>query len=964
MKKRLLYIFFGLLCYQIMHAQQGIVMQYIKKNTSESVSGIAKNRIKIKNNTTNTYPFLLNFNVPYKWKLLGMQNRTFILAAQDSIYIPVYLVPQESIQGGEYAVLGAELFSDGFLVNNDNWILNVEKISNWHIQAETNQIYFLHNSDTAQISFYLTNEGNATEELSFDLNAFRNQLNLYDGSFKPFEKADLELKSGADTMLNYYVVIKEEFEGENSYNTLKKKTNREVYSIRAEAKNKGEDHLYAIDKENITLNKVSDYYQENRYGAISLPLVVQLDAYNILEQSTYLSLQAYGNKTINDVNELSYFYQTNFNSNVLNADAFLGDYFFIGYNAPNYYGELGNLVLNHEGASVSGKGVRGGYRIKGHELGGGIVASPNVLDIEKWGGSLYYKFNYKPYDLRSAVYAFYEENSYNKQQNLTVIPETFWRISKNHLLRVMLGYNLRNYLFNEPGSFSKNGYGTRISYGGRFNRFTFSATGRYGTPTYEPSPGITQLSAISGYYHPNGLQSRLLVSHFSSRPDIYDVFGVLVQDGLRSRTNQAEYKLSLSEKMNTVSGSAYVRERMYSNLVMLNEGLGISYYKRFEDNSRISASLNTDMNQFPELQGFGSFFTARLKTSYRIRNNILINLRYHYGPFYYYEFSEYAASKTNPQTFFLNGYYDLWMAKNRLLARFSGNYNYRLNREQHIVNTRPELFWYTKTGFRFSFYGNMAYFSRQQQFINQPETYSRASSANLELGFGVRKELGLPVSGKRFFDTEFIAFYDENGNGMKDKGEKGLSNVLVSMIPEAEEGLFTSMDGYKILTGKSGNGYLENINGGLYSILVEALTSGDGFYNNSVKSIQLIKDEVVYLPFTSGGQVMGTLQVQKARYTRFSEKDIELANIRVVASDSFGNEYSTLTDQNGFFKIEVPGGKYKIGVNSAVFGAGFSINNNNIPVDINDENKSVFVNFLVSEKERKMNIKRFDSNEN
>ncbi|MFB6320691.1 hypothetical protein [Saccharicrinis sp. FJH54] len=959
MKKYLLQILLLITGFQVLSAQQGIVMQFLNKNTTESVSEIARNRIKIVNNTTNTYPFLLNFKVPPKWKLLGMQSRTFILAPNDSVFVPVYMIPDKNIQGGDYAVLGAELFSDGFLVNNDNWILTVERLSNWHIQPESNQIYFLHGRDTADLKFYVINQGNATEDLLFDLNAFRDKLTLYDDDYNIFRPEDFSLKSGKDTVLNFHAVINRKFEGENTYNTLRKKPNREIYNIRAEAHNKGDDHLYAVDKENITLNKVSDYYQENRYGSASLPLVVQLDAYNILEQSTYLSFQAYGNKTINEVNELSYFYQTNFNSNVLNADAFLGDYFFVGYNAPKYYAELGNLVLNHEGASVSGKGVRGGYRAKGHEAGGGIVASPDMFEIERWGGSLYYKYNYAPRDLNAAVYSFYEENSYNNQQNITVIPESSWRINNNHMVRLMMGYNMRTYLFNAPGRFTRNGYGTRLSYGGRFNRFTFSATGRYGTPTYEPSPGITQLSGITGFYHQSGLQSRLLVSHFSSRPDIYDVFGNLVQQGLRSRTNQAEYKLSASQRMNTFSGSLYARERFYNSLQMVNEGVGVSYYRRFEDNSRISASLNTDVNQFPELIGFGSFFSARLKTSYRYRSNLLVNLRYHYGPFYYYEFSEYAQSRENPQTIFLNGYYDLWMAKNRLLARFSGNYNYRLVREQHIFNTRPELFWYSKTGFRFSFYSNISYFSRQQQFINQPDSYSRTSSKNLELGFGVRKELGIPVSGKRFFDVQCIAFYDENGNGIKEKNEKGLTNVLVSLIPAEDKGMFSSMDGYKILTGAGGEGLLENITKGNYTIVVQKLTKGDGFYNNSVKTVALFKDEIVYLPFTSGGKIMGTLQVQKAKYTRFSEKDVELSNIRIVATDMFGNEYSTLTDQNGFFKIEVPGGKFTVSINSAVFGAGFSVQENDIEVEINDINKSVFVNFLISEQERRMNIKKF-----
>lgn len=963
MKRFTIHIILIIICSVNLWAQQGISMHFIESNTKETANGIARNTIKIVNNTVNTYPFLLQFNVPNKWKVLGNLERTFMLSPYDSLFIPVYMMPIQLIQGGEYAVLGAQLFSDGFLVNSHNWVLSVEKFTNWHIQAESNQIYFLHNSDTAHIRFNVINLGNADEDINLSLTPFRNKLTLYNQSYTLFEPETFTLKSGKDTVLNYNAVIRREFEGEATYNTLTRKNNKEIYSISAVAENGGEERLNSVNKENITLSKVNANYRENRFSSASLPMVVQLDAYNILEESTYLSFQAYGNKTINEVNELSYFYQTNFNSNVINSEAFLGDYFYVGYIAPSYYGELGNLVLNHEGASVSGKGIRGGYTLGNHQFGGGVVASPTLFDIEKWGASSYYKFNYNPYDLRSAVYAFYEENAYNRQRNITILPEGQWRINKNHLVRVLLGYNARTYLYNDPAKFTRNGFGTRLSYAGRFNRYSISLSGRYGSPTYEPSPGISQISAIGGYYHNNGLQSRLIMSNFSSRPEIYDVYGTLVQEGLRSRSSQIEYKISAQEKMSTISGSAYARERFYNNLQMLHEGLSVSYYKRFQDKSRISASINTDVNQFPDKAGFGSFFTTRIKTSYRIKNNILLNFRYHYGPFYYYEFSDYALTRENPQTIFLNGYYDLWMAKNRLLARFSGNYNYRLNREQHIFNSRPELFWYTQTGFRFSMYSNISYFSRQQQVFGQPENFYTSSSGNVELGFGVRKELGIPVSKKRFYDVTIHAFYDANGNGMMDKNEKGLTNVLVSLVSKLDVDAYQQQNDYKVLTGNNGMATLDNIKGGDYTIVVNKLTKGDGFYNNSTSSIELVRDEDIYLPFSSGGKIMGTLQIQKARYSRFEEKDIELGNIRIVVKDINGNEYSTLTDSKGFFKIEIPGGKFRIYVNNAAFGAGFSVQNNNVEVEINDKSSSVFVNFLVTETERKMNIKRFDSNE-
>ena len=90
MKKTLLY---GLLLLMplLLSAQQGIFMSFDKKSTQESPSKISRNSIKIKNATTNTYPFLLEMEIASKWQILGKKSRTFILAPGDSTYVPVYV---------------------------------------------------------------------------------------------------------------------------------------------------------------------------------------------------------------------------------------------------------------------------------------------------------------------------------------------------------------------------------------------------------------------------------------------------------------------------------------------------------------------------------------------------------------------------------------------------------------------------------------------------------------------------------------------------------------------------------------------------------------------------------------------------------------------------------------------------------------------------------------------------------
>lgn len=675
-----------------------------------------------------------------------------------------------------------------------------------------------------------------------------------------------------------------------------------------------------------------------------------------------MSLQASGNTVINKVNELTYLYQTNFSSNVFDANTLLGDYAFAGYYTPKYFGEIGNIVINKEGASISGIGVKGGYEFGNQSVDVGVVGNPSVFDIRRWGASAEHRFNSNSKKLKTSAFVMFEDNKDIFQKNLTVIPSASYRINNNHFVKLSGGYNQRTYSANTGTEFIKHGLGLRLGYSGRMDNFTFSLASRLGSPTYEPSPGLRQVTGNVGYFHADGLKSQLLLSHFSSRPDVYNNTGLLVQSGMRSRSNQIEYKVSKSEDAGVLTGSTYYRQRLYQNLFMRHEGVGVAYYQRFTAGVRMSANLNADMNQLPNMSELGSFFTSRFKATLRFGDNMLVNFRYHYGPFYYYEFTEYTTEGTNPQSIFINGYVDKWFGGNRFLGRINANYNYRMQKEHHILNSRPELFFYAKNGFRFNAYSNLSWLRKKYYLDPEGLISGTASSFHVESGIGVKKDFGIPVSRKRYFDARFEAFDDVNGNGSWDRGEEGIENVLVRLIPEQvinEDGEESALAGYyHVLSNKKGLGVIDNMQAGRYALLVEPLDKQHGILTTNIDQLDLVTDKTILLPFASGGVVTGSISIEKARVSQFDE-GLNIANIRVSAIDQAGKEYSALTNENGYFEVYVPVGVYVVSINQQVFGKSFMVMQNYKTIKLTKKSSKTFVNFYVKETERKMNIKRF-----
>ena len=239
------------------------------------------------------------------------------------------------------------------------------------------------------------------------------------------------------------------------------------------------------------------------------------------------------------------------------------------------------------------------------------------------------------------------------------------------------------------------------------------------------------------------------------------------------------------------------------------------------------------------------------------------------------------------------------------------------------------------------------------------------SSSSLFFGFGVKKNIGIPVSAKKYHTLKISVFKDINGNGKQDKNELGLKNVLVnikSISVDTLPGRLSVLQekGESFVTDENGKIIYKNLPKGEYKISIVPLTEQAGFFAGSEKTISLTSDQSVAIPLNEGSHLTGVLAVQRDMVAADYDRKIDISRIRVTATDSLGKTYSTLTDSEGRFTLRLPVGVYAISINESALPDNFELQQKTIVVEMLTVADNYNITFNIIERKRKLNIRKFD----
>ena len=246
--------------------------------------------------------------------------------------------------------------------------------------------------------------------------------------------------------------------------------------------------------------------------------------------------------------------------------------------------------------------------------------------------------------------------------------------------------------------------------------------------------------------------------------------------------------------------------------------------------------------------------------------------------------------------------------------------------------------------------------------------YMKTSSTELNIGFGIKKQIGIPIPGKKFRSIKVIVFKDRNGNKIQDANEEGIENILVNMrmvkaLVENPDSNMTDVHthGDDFITNSKGEINYSNIQAGTYHIKMIPLVQLGEWFDGKEEDVLVDGKQVVYLPLNKGVKLSGAILVERDKYSN-DVAELDFSRIRVTAIDSSGKTYSALTDKNGGFSLYLPMGNYTLDINEAAFGDRYDCIQSKIAVDLTKpvvDNYSITFNIV--ERKRKMEIKKFNN---
>jgi hypothetical protein len=940
----------------------GIFCDYKFQETEHSSEEVASNVLKIFNNTNKTYTVELQTIAPANWQMIGAKTKTLKISANDSTFVPVRIIPEKNSQGNTNYVVTSSLMINGSPIYSSNWNIKIEKISMWTCSTSGNNIYYSVISDTSDFSIQLRNMGNSPEIVHINLKPTIDLI-ILDTNGLPCEKEIMaNLKPGD---FKEYFYKSTPIKRESNPETRQSNENEEQkYSLRIQAKSINSDGSPSKSwNGNIDFISLPNQLYENEKSYRSLPLKIDFNTFNILSDNTFLTLDMYGNQNFKNNGQLVYYYQTNFTSNFLNARSYLGRFHYLGYSDNRYELSLGSVNSSRQGSVLSGNGIKASIKNDNHKLEGMFVKGPFFFEHNFLTGyALNYLYQNKFWIIDNYVQR--KENTAIKVNSNIFQHDLGIKMSRFQNLNLGIALSTEEHYFIQNDIKNVAGYLFKFNYNQTIKNFRFSLASRYASKNYSEFRGI-QTYQFNSFYRVNKKFNMFLsYNRIEHNPEYYQK-GLVVPGDFYSRKDVMSMRLSYITKYSNVIITPQVQDFDYLGLKTFTKILNIDYQQRTTRSfifyaTAIGGYIDAKEYNMPE------FFVASLRGTIRYKL-LSLNLRYYYGPYFTREQVEFVQNELNPQRIFINFLYDYWFPNNQTLIRMTANYNNNILYKRALLSMRPEVFHYTKNGFRLSLYTRLVYFSQGDMIdINSPtgeDIDETAQATNFEVGFGIRKNIGFPISFKKYYDLKVIVYKDINGNGKRDLDEPGVYDVMLNIkkidsnILETDE-LYLENKDIQTITNKKGLAVFNNLEMGNYILVSTPVNNENSFSNSKQFRIEHTHDREIEIAMSRGAKLSGSIFLEREKFAN-ENKNVILTNIRVTAMDSSGNTFSTLTNANGQFNMFLPAGNYDIIVNQGVLGKRFEFVQNKISVHINNNVSNYNISFYVREKQRKINIKKF-----
>jgi len=947
----------------------GVQLGFSQDRTKIRATEMATNVLFVVNNTDKIMDIEIQISSPAGWKLFGKDTRTIKMEPRDTMYFPIRIKPAFDVVGNTSYLVNVFISNENYTIANAMWYIEVEKISSWQAYTSEKKKYFTNEIDSTTFSISISNEGNSDESLRIDIQAEKG-LEIIDneGNIKKVDSRSIFLMGGRDTSFVYSVKLSKtidpsEENGRPSNNVQNRY--RVKIKINSESLGKGNNKSWSG---NIDFFKVANErkIKETKYN--SLPVTVEINAYDALSEQTYNSVNIYGNKTFEDNSRLNYYFQADFVKNQLDANSYLGNYQYIGYQHEKYSIEIGDIGSTGTNTGLNGKGAKGSVTLYNNTLGGIYIRKPTLFNYYYASGyGAFHRLTLKKINWVSNYQ--HIDNDLNKISSDLGVTSLNFNLGRRHSFRVGGGYSVENHNWDTLSPLSVVGYGGEFGYNGNFNKLRFSVNANYGSPSYLIRRGNINFSPSLRYYFNRTFQIEASYRYSDFKPDMYSK-GKLLSNNIYN--NHEEYSMKFYYRNGP---NLFIFQPSYHTILSkpidANTG-GVFFDYRYSSRSafKFYASSFAGYTHFSRNPELGEVFIAFVRGSVRYKH-LQATARYYYGPYFQMEQIQYVLTEENSQKLFANIFHDLWFLNNKMKLNSSLNYYFNTIHNRQQLNIRPEFFYYAKSGFRFSAYaryiliGESEYSRTYSGIGGTTETVVPSSSnSRFEIGAGVKFNINVPIGLHKNYDVQVIAFKDMNGNGVKDLNEEGIGDMLIhfklndsiSNNNASGEFIYGGNEQYDLVTNNDGMVEYQNVPLGDYVITATPLVSMGGWFDGKTFYRTVDKNKTIFIPLSKGARISGAILVERDRFG--TSKKLQIGNIRITAvNQDNGKTFSTLTTGDGRFVMYLPNGYYIVMVNEAAVSGQFNFKQNDIPIDITEDFDSYNVSFYLAENKRNINIR-------
>jgi hypothetical protein len=863
------------------------------------------NNITLNNTTSDKLSIIVSITAPKGWQLITQPLINIDLKPSENTIIPIRVVPSGNNSDASWQQIKVE-----YRLNNsaesraDYFAVKVKEFTKFRTNLPNASMVMTSHQKNLQIPLYIKNSGNVPSTYTI---TYKSEFLHLD------DKQKLTLTPGEDTIHRLPIMITDK-----EWAMLTKE------EIRITVQDSGD--LFNLSQ---TIAKVGSSLKQHSSAFLNMPL--QLEVGSNYQEGVPLQYygSVFGSVDLTEDDRVSLEYRSNTYSVGQRVDNQIikGE-----YNGKHWHVKGGNISELSDFA-VDGYGGKIGYSWKDNANlfdVYGMVKS-RVGDNKVFGAHLFYMLN-DNIKLKETYNSSFDNvakvNAHVVDQRVEIALGAKARL--NVKTGVGLEQSTGTIVGPNPGMIMGSSLGYELQWLSKY--INVQSTINSNSDNY---PGIYKGQRLQSH-DVRWLYKKIFLGGFyeyNFRKQNYFFDSLLFTNIVNLRTDNYGARTGWNTKMSNVTLSAASQRQTQQgdfkgtvSYDYLNLTTSIFFSRHVFINTNSSIGYNSvvggaDSNKAMVLSTQGTIQLWKIGASFRFDK----------GPYYYHEYLAYLKSGQDVQRTYISPYVDINLRKNTFNIRAQYNYTVSMPGKIKTTNALTNITYSNpRRGFDFQLAGIVPFDGPSSQMY-----FNASLRIRLNAPF-------LPV--RKYYNAKVRMFKDVNSNGKMDGDE------------EAVAGQTLALNDQMFVSNEKGMIELRNADKGKYKLDFGYTSKLRGWApSNGVRQeVDINGNTHIDVPYKVSRVLQGQVSVH---LDSTSNLKFNVGHIKVTATDEAGVVYSTLTEDNGEFYLNVPAGMYIVSLSEAAFDDNFK------PVEIsqtadmvNNNVKNLY--FEIKQKKRVMNIKK------